>query len=485
MADAVKLALDSDEFQAAAAAAADRLEELRYQQVLLDKALVNGQLSARAQATAYLDLGKQIQDTTRYLQAFQNTQARNTLGQFTSTGRVSAGLGGGDLDFTGGIFDASANTRALIGKGKGRGGNAVLQGARIAQDLQYGFSAILNNVIEIAPKVGAFALGVSVIANNAERAAGAIGKWRDSLDSSQQGLKDNLTRLEAFVSGLDLSKDRIAEAFAVTAEQFGFSGVAGFLRGDPAAESAKEEAQKARDDLGKIVGKEAESRKAGLLTTIKGLAGGGDAFRNILTAGVGKEQQEFLLRQFGLASGTGDEAAIEILRQRLSRAGRPDLAGGLESNRPENLKEAEGIRRRFQKAEEANVKAREKQAKDEEKAAREAERFDLTKQMADIIGQPFGEAADEMVDRMAREGIEKGDRIVRKFQDDALNEAAEKKGHELMKELAREPKVFQGFESFLASVQSSGGTQEEANRYLKELTDLAREQLRRSGEFGP
>jgi hypothetical protein len=355
--------------------------------------------------------------------------------------------------------------------------NGIRNIGRIAQDAQYGFSAISNNIIEIAPAAGLVGVGIQVISANAEAAAANIGKWREGLDASQQGLKDNLSILEAFIGGMDLSGAKIRAAFADVAEGAGFAGVGGAIRGNPAAERLKKETDDAREDLLKIRSNAEKERQESLKATIGEI--GGDQFRNMLTKGLGPEAAGEMLRTVGQALGTGDSAAFDRIRMQLSKGGFSDAAFALERNLPSNVQASKDIRKQFEDAQKRNADIQERQAKDEAKAAEAQAKQDFFSEAADIFGVPFDETMGEMLDRMTQEGVAKGDAIVRKYKDEDLDSRAESMAKAQMQELARKPQIFQGFESFLAAVQTAGGPEDKANEYLKQLVELNRQILQK------
>lgn len=429
--DLISLRIDTGDSAAEAAEVARKIQEIQANQKLLDSALQGGSVTIGQYQAAHQKLAATLKSTQAEYDKVIAAASRPI--SLSPEGRAISGGPG---------RDATRNIREF---------------GRVAQDIQYGFSAITNNIIEWAPKIGVAAVAVQVISSNAEAVAGHIAKWRDSLDSSQEGLKGNLTILEQFVSGLDLSKSRIKEAFAATAQEFGFGDVANFLRGNPDADKAKSEADSVRSDLNKILGNEAEERQKSLMTTIKGLPGGGDEFRNILTAGLSKEGQQEMLRQLGLAKDRGDAGAFGLIQDRLSRAGRPDLAFALETNLPTNQEQAKAERKRMEDGMKAQQKQREARAR-----LAEREEAELTKMT-------------ERVEEIAARGGERGDAIVERFkrgEEEDIGRMADRMARGQVAEvLGSKPQTFGDAASYLGAIQGSGvhRTQEEVLQFTKQI----------------
>jgi hypothetical protein len=361
-----------------------------------------------------------------------------------------------------------AATKQAGSRGKGRG---ILEFGRIAQDAQYGLSGITNNLVEILPKVGLFAVAVQAISTYAEPVAGHINKWADSLDASQQGLKDNLTILGRFIDGLSLTGSKIRETFAAVANEAGLIGIATTILGDPEGDALKAEGAAGKQVIGKITSNAADERKKAMLDTIKQF--GGPEFDAILTQGLGREATDLVRGQVAKALETGDEAAFGQVRMRLGRQKGlgPEAALALEANLPANKKQAEEIAKAQKEAADHNVEVNKKLARDQSRMA--FEDMDAEFKMAKALNE------DE---ERARE---KDARIVRRGEEQELS-GRMKWVNQLQREQAQaRPKMFEGVQSYLASIQTAGRGKDPQLERIEQILQMQLDALKQSAQVGP
>jgi hypothetical protein len=311
-----------------------------------------------------------------------------------------------------------------------------------------------------------FALAVGAIAYSAEPVAGYIKQWREGLDDSQAGLKGNLEILERFVDGLSMTGSKIKSSLAVTAKEMGFDGVGRWIGGDPDGDRRKAAAEAAREAIGKVSGSMDEERRKAVLSVMQEM-GGGKAFADVLTAGLGKDERESMLGMIGKAMG-GDETAFEGLRGRFNTVGRPDAAFGLVTAMPSHQREAAEQRRKMEEG--AALQA--KQAADRERdAAKEAEAS------ADFF-RDFGKWSERQDDQ-----AEKNRRtvIANNAADWAANDRdAEKAARRFVGAGQLDaPKILDGPMAFINSMQTAGAQRpaEEQTAHLRDIKELMRRQL--------
>jgi hypothetical protein len=441
MADMIELRLDTGDSAVKGAELARRIEEIATQQRLLDSALAGGAVNLDQYKKAFATLDQQLRTTRKEYDQL-----------VAATGKPIALTP-----------ESRAITKNVSEDDHRRLANNIRNIGRIAQDAQYGFAAIANNIVEIAPVAGVIGVMIQIVSANAEAAAGHIGKWRDGLDASQQGLKDNLSILEAFVGGMDLSGQKIRSAFADVAAGVGLEQVGVFLRGDPAGDKAKAKADTEREALGKILGRDAEERQKALADTIKDV-GGGETFRNLLTQGATKPEADALMRMVEEARTKGDATAFQGIRDRFNKLGLSDVSFAMGANLPSNKAEAEQIR----KDREAADKKREKMEADQLKEENAADKFFADFEKWNARKDKESEARDDKV---------------KKFRADELGRDqadAEKMARRWMREMERDaPRVFSGPMDYLNNLQSSGvnKTADDQLATLRELKDIAMRQL--------
>lgn len=272
---------------------------------------------------------------------------------------------------------------------------ALLQGGRMAQDVQYGFSAITNNLIEIAPALGVAALLIDGITKNSDAIADKFKGWSEALKDSNREMSDLATQGEAFfrsfnfgaakswwgslASGL-MDKGKLDDLLGRSATNpFGIAGAIAdtkWINPEGDAQKAKEarEAKEGRDALSGYLGKDAEDRIKSLKDTLKSV--GGQSFEDALTKGDGKEARDAIFRSLNKALATGDEGAFGAIRARLMKND-PLLASQLDRNMPEFQEETKRQQKKLddlKRNEEEAAKQREKQAKDDLKAANDRAR---------------------------------------------------------------------------------------------------------------
>lgn len=341
---------------------------------------------------------------------------------------------------------------------------------RIAQDAQYGFSGITNNLVEIAPALGVLAVGIDVVSKNADAIARNIGRWKDGLDESQQGLKDNLDILQAFVGGMTLEGPKVRDAFGWIFELFpaisGLPTLGKALRVDP--EAAKAEAEKKAGDkaIGGVLGAEDQERQKALKEAMEFL-GGGDKFRSMLGAGLGKGDEADMRAAVAEALKTGDPAVFEKVRGRLRQVmkvgpGESDILQAFLPDRAGDQDDAAFDR--------ANERYRESKKKRQELA--DAEYENVFEQLDNSNRRAIDRRKEREADaKVRREGEVDNARGRVHWLRDLVREERRQ---------MRDPQTYGDFAGFLQGVQGSGGAWDRLDRtntYLEKQLKVAEMQL--------
>lgn len=365
----LSISIDPGDSSAKALELKKRLEELGKESEDLAKSFKSGAVGLDEHIGRQDALAKKVAATT----AAYEKQVAAIQKAATQTVAVNAGAGGAGSSPAGG--NKGLNT-------------ALLQGGRMAQDVQYGFGAITNNLIEIAPALGVAALLIDGITKNSDAIADKFKGWSEALKDSNREMADLATQGEAFFRSFNFDtagswwssfaagladagklKDLLARS---ATNPLGIAGAIADTKwinpaGDAQAKKEAAEAKEGRDALGGFLSKDAQDRIKSLKDTLSEV--GGESFGEALTRGEGKEMRDALYRNLNKALSTGDEGAFGAIQAQL-RKNEPAIGGRLESNMPEFKEEVKRQQKKLDEAGKLQEEQIKRKAKDEDDYAK-------------------------------------------------------------------------------------------------------------------
>jgi len=295
--------------------------------------------------TEYIDkqaaLQKAVAKTTEAY-AKQVDAVRKAATQTVSVNASAGGIGPGGSPGGGGAGNISGYVRNI--------GN-------LAQDAQYGISAITNNLIQWAPGLGLTLVALDAISKASGGIADGLHSWADSVRSTNEELANTLTISEDFMRQVNWEKAGSwwKDTFSRLGQGQSISRALGHAL-SPTEAMESEQAAQGRAGLAGILSKEQKDRIKALRSTIED-AGGGEQFGIEIFRGQNKEMRDLIARNLNKAMTTGDETAWNAVQLNLRKTS-PLLAVQMDANMPEQKeavkrveKEMEDQRKRVEKAE--------------------------------------------------------------------------------------------------------------------------------------